>query len=104
MNRAHLWKTSEDLTRGVSRAIVNYDHFVIRVFEHRQRLEALVQRGRTVVRTNHHRDARRLRKQFDLGAFEDLTHGMKGGFGRAVGIGDAKGPVFDRSEEQTSEL
>ena len=81
--------------RGVGGAVVDHDHFVVRILEPARALEAIAQRARAVVGADHDRDPRPHMRGRERHVAERALHGRQGRLGSAVATGDAERPVLD---------
>src|SRR5215469_10839819 len=82
-------------SRGiVRRAVIDDNHFVIRVIEVDKRVEALTQRARTVVAADYHGNFRPIRPRRKRRLVERLAHDMCGRLRVAFDVRDAEGPVL----------
>ena len=84
-----------DLPRRVGRAVVHQDHFVVRVIEPLQRIQAGLERALAVVAGHHHRDSRAARQREIRRRAKHLLHGPKRRLRLPVARGQPHLPVFD---------
>ena len=94
-DRAHAGKPRGNRRRVVARSVVDEDHFVVRVVQRGQGLQALRQGRAAVVGTDHHGNPQRAGQQVDGVLGVGRAEGVIRCLWRAVGPRDAEGPVDD---------